>query len=144
MENIEKTIKMLKDLIFILQDSKDSYQTAAEITDNPSVKDYLLIYSRERAFYLLQLQDEMKKLGEPYNDSGYYLHKTWNNFKNTFTFHSFLSKCIQTEEKLISKYLISIKEVKFYSSLSLVMQNQLSGIEKTLLHIKCQQIAYVD
>jgi uncharacterized protein (TIGR02284 family) len=141
MENIEKTIKTLKDLIFILQDSNNSYQNAAEIVDNPSVKDYLLVYSRERAFYLLQLQDEMEKLGQPYNDSGYYLHKTWNNFKNAFTFNSFLSTCIQNEEKLISKYLMSLKEVKFYSSLSLVLQNQLAGVEKTLSHIKYQQIA---
>jgi len=140
MENLKETLKTLKDLIFILQDSNDSYQNAAEIVDNPSVKDYLLINSRERAFYLLQLQDEMEKLGQPYNDSGYYIHKTWNSLKNAFTFDTFLSKCIQTEEKLRSKYLASLKEVNFYSSLSLVLQNQLLGIEKTLMHMKNYQL----
>lgn len=141
MEHTDKAIKTLKGLIFILQLSTASYQAASEDVEDPLIKESIMVYFRERSFYLLQLQHEMKKLGQPYNDDWeeYLKERDWSS-KSAFCLNTFLLSCIEMEQKLILKYKLSLQEIKFYSALSLLLQNQLLGIEKSLIQItKYQQ-----
>ena len=140
MQNTDKLIKKLKGIIFSLQYSTAGYLLASKYVEDPAIKESLLIYSRERSFYQLQLQHEIDKLGKDYTEDweDELRQKTWDGIRNDFCLHSFLATCIKTEEKLIHKYKVSLQKITFYSTLSLLLQNQLSGIEKSLIQIKYQ------
>lgn len=141
MENIDKVIRKLKGIIFILQESTANYLSASENVDDPKIKESLLIYSRERSFYQLQLQDEIDRMGEHCKDFQEEALKQKNqpNNKHTFSLSSFLTASIQAETELIDKYKSALTEITFFSALSLLVQNQLSGIEKSLALISNQQ-----
>jgi len=93
MENIQssslKTKKeVINDLIDILQlvnDGKEGYQTAAESTDTPELKALFLQISGERIVYAAELKEHIALHGEEAdNEKGGILgglHRTWLTIK---------------------------------------------------------------
>ncbi|HEX8575619.1 MAG TPA: PA2169 family four-helix-bundle protein [Flavobacterium sp.] len=148
MENSnQKTVDTLNGLIAILEDGKLGYKNAAEDIDDYGLKENFLAYSRERSFYIVQLQDEINKLGKSTNEADGgplgLLHRTWIDIKAAFTSghkDAIIDACITGEEAAIKKYTTALKENDFDPSLRLIIQNQLSGIEKTLSQIKLKKV----
>lgn len=88
-ETTKETVSTLEGLISILEDGKLGYTNAAEHVENPAIKADFLEYARERALFIVEIQDEINKLGKSTNTSGGgplgSLHRTWIDIKSSFT-----------------------------------------------------------
>ncbi|REG96091.1 hypothetical protein [Flavobacterium aquicola] len=141
MENVDKVIVILKDLLSNLQNCTSKYNLASASEEYISIKESLLIYSRERSFYQLQLQHEIENLVKRANldPEESLTKKSSDNLEEVFSLQLFFPACIEAEEKLIQNYKLALHEIKLDAALSLLLQNQLEGIEKSLIQIRYQQ-----
>ncbi|MCA1919948.1 MAG: PA2169 family four-helix-bundle protein, partial [Flavobacterium piscis] len=60
-ETTEKAVSTLEGLISILEDGKLGYTNAAEHVDSPAIKTDFLEYARERALFIVEIQNEINK-----------------------------------------------------------------------------------
>jgi uncharacterized protein (TIGR02284 family) len=142
-ETTKEAVKTLEGLISILEDGKLGYTNAAEHVENPAIKSDFLEYARERALFIVELQDEINKLGKSTDTSGGgplgALHRTWIDIKSSFTggdTEAIINACITGEEAAIEKYKMAIEENHLeYSQIS-VVSKQLNSIQNTLSQIK--------
>jgi hypothetical protein len=58
----EQKVDLLEGLISILEDGKLGYTNAAEHVENAAIKTDFLDYARQRAFFIVELQDEINRL----------------------------------------------------------------------------------
>jgi len=63
-EATQEKISVLEGLISILEDGKLEYTAAAEQVENDMTKTNFLDYARERSLFIVQIQDELNKLGK--------------------------------------------------------------------------------
>ncbi|GAA6771751.1 PA2169 family four-helix-bundle protein [Flavobacterium sp. CGRL2] len=86
-ETTKEAVKTLEGLISILEDGKLGYTNAAEHVENPAMKTDFLEYARERALFIVELQDEINKLGKSTDTSGGgplgALHRAWIDIKSS-------------------------------------------------------------
>ncbi|KAF2511849.1 ferritin-like domain-containing protein [Flavobacterium foetidum] len=142
-ETTKEAVKTLEGLISILEDGKLGYTNAAEHVENPAMKTDFLEYARERALFIVELQDEINKLGKSTDTSGGgplgALHRTWIDIKSAFTggdTEAIINACITGEEAAIEKYKAALEENHLeYSQIS-VVSKQLNSIQNTLSQIK--------
>ncbi len=142
-ETTQEAVKTLDGLISILEDGKLGYTNAAEHVENPAIKTDFLEYARERALFIVELQDEINKLGKSTDTSGGgplgALHRTWIDIKSSFTggdTESIINACITGEEAAIEKYKKALEENHLEHSQVYIISKQLNSIENTLSQIK--------
>jgi len=142
-ETTQEAVKTLEGLISILEDGKLGYTNAAEHVENSAMKSDFLDYARERALFIVELQDEINKLGKSTDTSGGgplgALHRTWIDIKSSFTggdTEAIINACITGEEAAIEKYKMALEENHLdYNQVS-VVSKQLNSIQNTLSQIK--------
>lgn len=142
-ETTKEAVKTLEGLISILEDGKLGYTNAAEHVENPAIKTDFLEYARERALFIVELQDEINKLGKSTDTSGGgplgALHRTWIDIKSSFTggdTESIINACVTGEEAAIEKYKMALEDNHLeYNQVSIVSK-QLNSIQNTLSQIK--------
>lgn len=141
-ETTKEAVKTLEGLISILEDGKLGYTNAAEHVENPAMKTDFLEYARERALFIVELQDEINKLGKSTDTSGGgplgALHRTWIDIKSSFTGgdKGIINACVTGEEAAIEKYKMALEENHLdYSQVS-VVSKQLNSIQNALSQIK--------
>lgn len=139
----KETVKTLEGLISILEDGKLGYTNAAEHVENPAMKSEFLEYARERALFIVELQDEINKLGKSTDTSGGgplgALHRTWIDIKSAFTggdTDAIINACITGEEAAIEKYKAALKDNELEQNQIFIVSKQLNSIENTLSQIK--------
>ena len=110
-ETTKEAVSTLEGLISILEDGKLGYTNAAEHVENPAMKSDFLEYARERSLFIVELQDEINKLGKSTDTSGGgplgALHRTWIDIKSSFTggdTQAIINACVTGEEAAIEKY----------------------------------------
>ncbi|WET04473.1 PA2169 family four-helix-bundle protein [Flavobacterium sp. YJ01] len=142
-ETTKEAVKTLEGLISILEDGKLGYTNAAEHVENPAMKTDFLEYARERALFIVELQDEINKLGKSTETSGGgplgALHRTWIDIKSSFTggdTEAIINACITGEEAAIEKYKKALEENELEHSQVYVVSKQLNSIQNTLSQIK--------
>jgi len=142
-DQTKETVKTLEGLISILEDGKLGYTNAAEHVENPAMKTDFLEYARERALFIVELQDEINKLGKSTDTSGGgplgALHRTWIDIKSSFTggdTEAIINACITGEEAAIEKYKTALEENHLEYSQVSVVSKQLNSIQNTLSQIK--------
>ncbi|WJS96446.1 PA2169 family four-helix-bundle protein [Flavobacterium johnsoniae] len=142
-ETTKEAVKTLEGLISILEDGKLGYTNAAEHVENPAMKTDFLEYARERALFIVELQDEINKLGKSTDTSGGgplgALHRTWIDIKSSFTggdTKAIINACITGEEAAIEKYKKALEENELEHSQVYVVSKQLNSIQNTLSQIK--------
>lgn len=142
-DQTKDTVKTLEGLISILEDGKLGYTNAAEHVENPAIKTDFLEYARERALFIVELQDEINKLGKSTDTSGGgplgALHRTWIDIKSSFTggdTESIINACVTGEEAAIEKYKAALEENNLEHGQVLVVSKQLNSIQNTLSQIK--------
>lgn len=142
-ETTKEAVKTLEGLISILEDGKLGYTNAAEHVENPAMKTDFLEYARERALFIVELQDEINKLGKSTDTSGGgplgALHRTWIDIKSSFTggdTEAIINACITGEEAAIEKYKKALDENELEHSQVYVVSKQLNSIQNTLSQIK--------
>ncbi|MEL1253221.1 PA2169 family four-helix-bundle protein [Flavobacterium sp. DGU38] len=142
-ETTKEAVKTLEGLISILEDGKLGYTNAAEHVENPAIKTDFLEYARERALFIVELQDEINKLGKSTDTSGGgplgALHRTWIDIKSSFTggdTEAIINACVTGEEAAIEKYKMALEENHLeYNQIS-VISKQLNSIQNALSQIK--------
>lgn len=142
-ETTKEAVKTLEGLISILEDGKLGYTNAAEHVENPAMKTDFLEYARERALFIVELQDEINKLGKSTDTSGGgplgALHRTWIDIKSSFTggdTEAIINACVTGEEAAIEKYKMALEENHLEYNQVSVVSKQLNSIQNTLSQIK--------
>ncbi|WP_433835423.1 ferritin-like domain-containing protein [Flavobacterium anhuiense] len=142
-ETTTETIKTLEGLISILEDGKLGYTNAAEHVENPAMKTDFLEYARERALFIVELQNQINKLGKSTDTSGGgplgALHRTWIDIKSAFTggdTEAIINACITGEEAAIEKYKMALDGNNLEHDQIYIVSKQLNSIQNTLSQIK--------
>ena|SRR6218665_1493277 len=142
-ETTQEAVKTLEGLISILEDGKLGYTNAAEHVENPAIKTDFLEYARERALFIVELQDEINKLGKSTDTSGGgplgALHRTWIDIKSSFTggdTEAIINACVTGEEAAVEKYKKALEDNHLEHSQIYIISKQLNSIENTLSQIK--------
>ena len=142
-ETTTETIKTLEGLISILEDGKLGYTNAAEHVENAAMKSDFLEYARERALFIVELQNQINKLGKSTDNSGGgplgALHRTWIDIKSAFTggdTEAIINACITGEEAAIEKYKMALEENHLEHDQIYIVSKQLNSIQNTLSQIK--------
>lgn len=142
-ETTTETIKTLEGLISILEDGKLGYTDAAGHVENPAMKTDFLEYARERALFIVELQNQINKLGKSTDTSGGgilgALHRTWIDIKSSFTggdTEAIINACITGEEAAIEKYKTALEENHLEHDQIYIVSKQLNSIQNTLSQIK--------
>ncbi len=142
-ETTKEAVSTLNGLISILEDGKLGYTNAAEHVENPAIKTEFLDYARERALFIVEIQDEINKLGKSTDTSGGgplgALHRTWIDIKSSFTggdTEAIINACITGEEAAIEKYKMALEKNELDGSQIAIVSKQLNNIQSTLDRIK--------
>ncbi|WP_417942440.1 ferritin-like domain-containing protein [Flavobacterium sp. RS13.1] len=142
-ETTKEAVKTLEGLISILEDGKLGYTNAAEHVENPAMKTEFLEFARERALFIVELQDEINKLGKSTDTSGGgplgALHRTWIDIKSSFTggdTEAIINACVTGEEAAIEKYKKALEENHLDYNQVNIVSKQLNSIQNTLSLIK--------
>lgn len=147
-ETTKEAVKTLEGLISILEDGKLGYTNAAEHVENPVMKTDFLEYARERALFIVELQDEINKLGKSTDTSGGgplgALHRTWIDIKSSFTggdTEAIINACVTGEEAAIEKYKMALEENHLEYNQVNIVSKQLNSIQNTLTLIKTKKLS---
>ncbi|MCW2120235.1 ferritin-like domain-containing protein [Flavobacterium sp. 7A] len=135
-------VSTLNGLISILEDGKLGYTSAAEHVENDIIKRDFIQYARERALFIVELQDEINRLGKSTDASGGgalgALHRAWLDIKSSFTSgdtEAIVGACITGEEAAIDKYEMALKEIEMDQNQIGLLAKQLNSIKAVLLKL---------
>jgi uncharacterized protein (TIGR02284 family) len=110
MASNEEVISTLNDLIETCRDGQNGFQTAAGGVGRSELKTLFHTYSQQRASFVGELQDEVRRLGGDPEDSGSVaatLHRGWIDIKAAVTGQddgAILSECERGEDVAVSNY----------------------------------------
>ncbi|MDT7808409.1 MAG: hypothetical protein QOJ70_2222 [Acidobacteriota bacterium] len=110
MANNEGVISTLNNLIETCRDGQDGFKTAAEGVQNAELKRLFYFYSQQRAQFVGELQNEVRRIGGEAEDSGSVtasLHRGWMNIKSAVTGqddNAIISECERGEDAAVSNY----------------------------------------
>lgn len=144
--NTEATVNILENLIVILNDGKLGYTNAAESVEDSNLKTDFLGFARERSLMIVELQDEVNKLGKSTDTEGGpmgALHRAWIDLKSIFTGgdkEAIINACITGEEAAIEEYKNALKDVEFSTLLHPVVSKQMASIQSTLARIELKKM----
>lgn len=146
-ETTKEVVSTLNGLIAILEDGKLGYTNAAEHASNSAIKTDFLEYARKRALFIVELQDEINKLGKSTDTAGGgplgALHRAWIDIKSSLTSgdtEAIINACITGEEAAIEKYQMALEKNELDSSQIAIVSKQLNSIENTLTKIKAKKM----
>ncbi|TDO77878.1 uncharacterized protein (TIGR02284 family) [Flavobacterium chryseum] len=147
-ETTKEAVSTLEGLISILEDGKLGYTNAAEHVESPAIKTDFLDYARERALFIVEIQDEINRLGKSTDTSGGgplgALHRTWIDIKSSFTggdTEAIINACITGEEAAIEKYKMALEKNELEASQISIVSKQLNSIQNTLTKIKMKKLS---
>lgn len=147
-ETTKETVSTLEGLISILEDGKLGYTNAAEHVGSPAIKTDFLEYARERALFIVEIQDEINKLGKSTDTSGGgplgTLHRAWIDIKSSFTggdTEAIINACITGEEAAIEKYKKALEKNELELNQIAVVSKQLNNIQITLEKIRAKKLS---
>ncbi len=110
MASNEEVISTLNNLIETCRDGQNGFQTAAEGVERSELKTLFHTYSQQRAGFVGELQDEVRRLGGDPENSGSVaatLHRGWIDIKAVVTGKddgAVLSECERGEDVAVANY----------------------------------------
>jgi uncharacterized protein (TIGR02284 family) len=106
----DDVISTLNNLIETARDGQNGFQTAAEGVKQSELKQLFAKYSQQRAQFVGELQDEVRRLGGDPENTGSVaatLHRGWINIKSAVTGadeNAIVSECERGEDSAVSNY----------------------------------------
>jgi uncharacterized protein (TIGR02284 family) len=138
--------EVINDLLEILQlvsDGKEGYQSAAESTDTPELKALFLRISGERIVYAAELKEHIALHGEEAeNENGGILgglHRTWLTVKQALSSKedkAILNAITTGERAAIEKYDHCIADYADHADHMILLTEQRDGIKSALAEIE--------
>ena len=110
MASNEEVISTLNNLIATCRDGQNGFQTAAGGVQNSELKTLFNAYSQQRARFVGELQDEVRRLGGDAEDQGSVaasLHRGWIDIKSAITGqddNAILAECERGEDSAVANY----------------------------------------
>jgi uncharacterized protein (TIGR02284 family) len=146
MESNKEIISDLKDLLSIVNDGKEGYESSSETTDNIELKGTFLKYSAQRAAYAEELRAHIAEHGgDADNESGGILgalHRTWIDIKEALSSKEdkAILEAIKTgENAAIEKYDKYIADYVDHSDHIDLLKRQRAGVTEALAEIESLQ-----
>lgn len=151
MENIESSslkskkevTNDLKEVLQLVNDGKEGYQTAAESTETPELKALFLQISGERIVYAAELKEHIALHGEEAeNEKGDLLgglHRTWLSIKQALSSNedkAILTAITTGERAAIEKYDTCIADFADHADHISLLTEQRDGIKAALAEIE--------
>ncbi|RZL62452.1 MAG: PA2169 family four-helix-bundle protein [Pedobacter sp.] len=151
METNKEIITDLKGLINIVNDGKEGYQSAADATENASLKAIFLNNAAQRLIYEQELKAHLLKHGgNSDNESGGVLgvlHRTWINIKEALSSKeevAVLSAIKTGEQAALDKFDECIKDQERHADHLELLIRQRSGILEALKEIEVLHQQYAN
>lgn len=145
LKNKQEVISDLKELLELVNDGKEGYQTAAESTEIPELQALFSRISGERIVYASELKEHIELHGaDAENNSGGILgklHRTWLNVKQTFSSNddkAILTAITTGERSAIEAYNKCIADYADHADHMTLLTEQRDGIESALAEIERQ------
>jgi uncharacterized protein (TIGR02284 family) len=110
MASSEEVISTLNNLIETCRDGQNGFQTAAEGVEDSELKQLFYTFSQQRAGFVGELQDEVRRLGGDPETSGSVaasLHRGWIDIKSAVMGKdnkAVISECERGEDSAVSNY----------------------------------------
>jgi uncharacterized protein (TIGR02284 family) len=126
----------LNSLIETCRDGQDGFKTAAEGVKNAELKKLFYFYSQQRAQFVGELQDEVRRLGGDPEDSGSVaasLHRGWINIKSAVTGqddNAVISECERGEDAAVSNYRAALGS-DMPANVRAMVERQFGEVKKT-------------
>lgn len=145
----EEVVSDLQNLLSLVNDGKEGYQHAAEITDNAELKTLFLKLEGERIVYASELKEHIATHGsEAENESGGILgglHRSWITIKQLLTSKeekAILEAIVTGEDAAIAKYNEYIADYADHADHLELLKDQRTGIESAKSQIVALQNNY--
>lgn len=132
----DKVISCLNNLIETCRDGQNGFKEAAENVKNTELKSFFNQASLDRASFVGELQQEVRRLGGDPENSGSTsaaLHRVWIDIKGTFTGksdESILSECERGEDSAVEAYKDALKDVNLPNDIRALVERQFSHIQR--------------
>jgi uncharacterized protein (TIGR02284 family) len=143
METNKEIINDLKDLLAIVNDGKEGYESACEVTDKIELQGVFLKYAAQRAGYAIELKTHIATHGgKADNESGGILgvlHRTWIDIKQSLSSKedvAILEAVITGEKTAIEKYDKYIADYADHADHMQLLIRQRDGILNALKEIE--------
>jgi uncharacterized protein (TIGR02284 family) len=142
-----KVVEDLKGLVNIVNDGKEGYLSASEVTESIELKEVFMRLASQRVGYANELKSHIALHGgDSENDSGGILgvlHRTWIDIKQSLTSKEdeAILAAIETGEKAaIEKYDAVLDDEENHADHIALLQKQRTGILEALKEIETYHI----
>ena len=143
METNKEIISDLKDLLSIVNDGKEGYESSAEATENIELQGVFLKYAAQRAAYAEELRAHIAEHGaDAENESGGILgalHRTWIDIKEALSSKedaAILEAVVTGEKAAIEKYDKYISDYVDHADHIELLKRQRAGVQDALVEIE--------
>lgn len=141
MASNERVVSTLNNLAQTCLDGAEGFRTAAGGVRSPGLKELFDGYSRQRASFAGELQDEVRRLGGEAVDAGSVtasLHRGWMGLKAALTGEdeaAVLGECERGEESALNAYRAAL-EVDMPASVRSLVERQFAEVKEARQHIR--------
>jgi uncharacterized protein (TIGR02284 family) len=141
MASNEEVISTLNNLIETCRDGQNGFQTAAEGVQRSELKTLFHTYSQQRARFVGELQDEVRRLGGDPEDSGSVaatLHRGWIDIKAVVTGRddgAILSECERGEDVAVANYRAAL-DTDLPANVRSVVERQFGEVKEAHDHVR--------
>ncbi|MGA9768510.1 MAG: PA2169 family four-helix-bundle protein [Blastocatellia bacterium] len=138
----DKAISCLNNLIETCRDGQNGFKEAAENVKNTELKSFFNQASLDRASFVGELQQEVRRLGGDPENSGSTaaaLHRAWIDIKGTFTGksdESILSECERGEDSAVDAYKDALKDENLPHDLRALVERQFGSVKQAHDQVK--------
>jgi uncharacterized protein (TIGR02284 family) len=141
MASTEQAVSTLNSLIETCRDGQEGFKTAAEGVNNAELKELFHSYSRQRAGFAGELQDEVRRMGGDPEETGSVtasLHRGWMGLRAALTGGdeaSVLAECERGEDAAMSNYRAAFN-VDLPANVRQMVERQFAEIKEAHNHIR--------
>jgi uncharacterized protein (TIGR02284 family) len=139
MKSNKRIIEDLKELLSLINDGKEGFETSSEATDKIELKGLFLRFSAQRASYAMELTEHIAQHGgRADNEHGGVLgaiHRTWIDIKQALSTKedkAILKAVIEGEKVALDKYNRLIAEFEDHADHIQLLRRQRDGIQDAM------------
>ncbi|MFC7356454.1 PA2169 family four-helix-bundle protein [Jejudonia soesokkakensis] len=142
MSYTEKMSNRINELLTKNYDAEAGYKKAAEIVENPQLKQFFETQAQHRYDFGHELKTEIRNMGEtPEKGTSFKgdAHRTWMDIKSTFTSNdeeAILNEVTRGEKAAVEEYKEVMNDTTLPPTTKSILSKQVSNIENTLNNVK--------